>query len=68
MARTERSDANEILDKLTSDLDGFNFSHEQILEYVIKNHLSGDDALDCMLGFLEEVDLEDDPEFKKYQR
>jgi hypothetical protein len=68
MARTERRDAIEILDKLTNSLDGFEYTHEEILDYIIKNHLSGDDAVDCMLGFLEDKELDDDPEFKKYQK
>jgi hypothetical protein len=66
MSRTERRDALEILDKLTNELDGFQYTHEEILNFIIKNHLGGTDALRCMIGFLDEVELEHNPEFKEY--
>jgi hypothetical protein len=35
------------------------YSHEEILNYLISNHLSGDQALDAIKGFLEDKDLDE---------
>ncbi len=56
---TNRLHAFNILEKLTVDLD---YSHEEILDYVIKNHLSGDDALDAMKGFLDDKEIDENGE------
>ncbi len=66
MSRSERRDALEILDKLTNEMDGFQYTHEEILNYIVKNCLSGSDAFSCMASFLDEVDLGENPEFKDY--
>lgn len=56
---TNRLHAFNILEKLTVDLD---YSHEEILGYVINNHLSGDDALDAMKGFLDDKEIDENGE------
>jgi hypothetical protein len=56
---TNRLHAFNILEKLTVDLD---YSHEEILDYVIKNHLSGDDAQDAMKGFLDMKEIDENGE------
>ena len=43
---SERVKALELLEKLTNDDNGH--KHDEILEYVIKNFLSGYRALECM--------------------
>ena len=49
---SERVKALELLEKLTNDDNGH--KHDEILEYVIKNFLSGDRALECMEAAAEE--------------
>lgn len=44
---TNRVKAVEILEKIT-DFDNNGCSHQEILEYLIKNFLSGDESLACM--------------------
>jgi hypothetical protein len=60
---SERLKALELLEKIT-DFDNNGVSHEEILEYLIKNFLSGDRALECMEAAAEEfntfIDEEDD--------
>lgn len=56
---TNRVHAFNILRKLTEELD---YSHEEILDYVINNHLSGDAALDAMRGFLEDKEIDENGE------
>ena len=46
---SNRIKAVEILEKIT-DFDNNGCSHEEILEYLIKNFLPGDQALECMLA------------------
>lgn len=62
---SERVKALEILEKIT-DFDNNGVSHEEVLEYLIKNYLSGDRALECMEAAAEEfntlMDDEDDEE------
>jgi hypothetical protein len=53
---TNRTHAYDLLQKLTNDMD---YSHEEILDYLISNHLSGDQALDAMRGFLEDKSLDE---------
>lgn len=43
---SDRLKALELLEQLTNDDNGY--THEEILEYVIKNFLSGHTALECM--------------------
>jgi len=60
---SERVKALELLEKIT-DFDNNGVSHEEILEYLIKNFLSGDRALECMEAAAEEfntfIDEEDE--------
>ena len=56
---TNRLHAFNILEKLTVDL---YYSHEEILDYIINNHLSGDDALDAMKGFLNDKYIDENGE------
>ena len=62
---SERVKAVELLEKIT-DFDNNGVSHEEILEYLIKNFLSGDKALECMEAAAEEfntfIDEEEDAE------
>ena len=63
---SERVKALELLEKIT-DFDNNGVSHEEVLEYLIKNYLSGDKALECMEAAAEEFDTlideeEDDDE------
>jgi len=51
---SERLKALELLEQLT-DFDTHGVSHEEILEYLIKNFLSGDKALECMEAAKEEL-------------
>ena len=44
---SNRVKAVEILEKIT-DFDNNGCSHQEILEYLIKNFLSGEQALECM--------------------
>jgi hypothetical protein len=53
---TNRTHAYDLLQKLTMDMD---YSHEEILDYLINNHLSGDQALDAIKGFLDDKDLDE---------
>lgn len=53
---TNRTHAYDLLQKLTKEAD---YSHEEILDYFINNHLSGDEALDAMKGFLNDRDLDE---------
>jgi hypothetical protein len=59
---SERVKALELLEKIT-DFDNNGVSHEELLEYLIKNFLSGDRALECMEAAAEEfntfIDEED---------
>ena len=60
---TEREEAVIILDTLTNDENGY--THKELLEHIINNYLSGDDALDAMKGCIEEFpspDFEDEEE------
>ena len=54
-----RTDAINLIEKLTKDHD---YTHEEILNYIINNHLSGDNALDCLKGFAEQYDVSTEPE------
>ena len=56
---TNRKTAIDLLEKLTKDHD---YSHEEILNYVINNHLSGDASLDALKGFAEQYDISTEPE------
>ena len=62
---SERVKALELLEKIT-DFDNNGVSHEEVLEYLIKNFLSGDRALECMEAAAEEfntfIDEEEDAE------
>ena len=53
---TNRTHAYDLLQKLTTDMD---YPHEEILDYLINNHLSGDQALDAIKGFLDDKDLDE---------
>ena len=62
---SDRLKALELLEQLTNDDNGY--THEEILEYVIKNFLPGHTALECMEAailefpvFEEEEDEEDE--------
>lgn len=54
-----RKTAIDLLEKLTTDHE---YTHEEILNYVINNHLSGDDALEVLKGFAEQYDISTEPE------
>jgi len=56
---TNRKTAVDLLEKLIGDHD---YTHEEILNYFINNHLSGDDALEGLKGFAEQYDIFTDPE------
>ena len=53
---TNRTHAYDLLQKLTKEAD---YSHEEILDYLINNHLSGHQALDAIKGFMEDNDLDE---------
>jgi hypothetical protein len=54
MAVTQRVKAYNAVEKLTTD---FNYSHKEILEYLINNFLSGKDAKDSIEAFVDEQEL-----------
>jgi len=56
---TNRKTAVDLLEKLTLDHD---YTHEEILNYLINNYLSGDDALEGLNGFAKQYDIFTDPE------
>jgi DNA-directed RNA polymerase subunit RPC12/RpoP len=55
---SERLEAIELLETLTNDDNGY--THKEILEFIIKNFLSGDKALACMKGAVDEFPLFED--------
>ena len=57
---SERIKALDLLEQLTNDDNGH--KHEDILEYIIKNFLSGDRALECMEAAAEEFGVFEEDE------
>lgn len=59
-AMSDRLKALELLEKLTNDENGY--THEEILEYVIKNFLPAHTALECMEAAISEFPVFEDEE------
>jgi len=57
---SDRLKALELLEQLTNDENGY--THEEILEYVIKNFLPAHTALECMEASVKEFPLFEDDE------